>query len=103
MANKSVGDATSIEFQTFGLIAARDELIEDRVTRDLTSIAPDFQATEEDEKFIGSEDDDIIFEPGDDIFGGGTDLSSINEGDIFIAERGRTLRLLVKRMIIYSW
>ena len=51
LANKSVGDATSIN-STFGLIM-QDELIEERVTRDLTS-APDFQATEEDEKFIGS-------------------------------------------------
>ena len=90
LANKSVGDATSIEFQTFGLIAARDELIEERVTRDLTSTAPDFQATEEDEKFIGSADDDIIFGAGgDDIFGGGTDLSSINEGDIFVGGTGK--------------
>ena len=83
----------------------KDELIEDRVTRELTSIAPDFQATEEDEKFIGSADDDIIFGAGgDDIFGGGTDLSSTNEGDIFIGGMGRTSWfLLVKRMIIYSW
>ena len=90
LANQSVGDAASIELQTFGLIAARDELMENRISRDISTLEEGFQATNDAEKFIGSVGDDIIFAAGgDDLFGGGTAVNSINEGDIFVGGDGK--------------
>ena len=64
--------------------------MENRISRDISSLEESFQATNDAEKFIGSVGDDIIFAAGgDDLFGGGTSENSINEGDIFVGGDGK--------------
>ena len=58
--NKQIADAISIEDQVAGKLAARDELIANRAVKELSTLDPDFESTDQAEKFIGSEDDDII-------------------------------------------
>ena len=89
-ANKQIGDAVTIDAQIFSQLIARDEIISNRTIRELSSLDPDFQTTDDPEKFIGSLDDDIIFaSAGDDLFGDGTADHAIREGDIFIGGEGR--------------
>jgi len=88
--NKQISDATTIEDQVAGKLAARDELIANRIIKELSTLSPDFESTDQAEKFLGSNDDDIIFASGgDDLFGGDATTSLLNEGDIFVGGLGR--------------
>ena len=44
--NKQIADATSIEDQVAGKLAARDELIANRVVKELSTLDPDFESTD---------------------------------------------------------
>ncbi|MFL2803155.1 MAG: hypothetical protein ACJ0DD_10465 [Paracoccaceae bacterium] len=89
-ANKKISDSVTIEGQVFGQLLGQDEITANRVARELSLLEPDFQSTDDAEKFFGSADDDIIFAgAGDDLFGGGTDETALNVGDIFIGGEGK--------------
>ena len=68
----------------------RDELIASRIIKNLNDLGQDFRSTDQAEKFLGSNADDIIFASGgDDLFGGDETTSLLNEGDIFVGGLGR--------------
>ena len=90
-ANKGISESDTIEGQVFSQLAIRDDLLQNRVVRDLKLSDLEIQYTNESEKFIGSlEDDDFVYAAGgDDIFGDGSSADSLNEGDIFIGGSGK--------------